>query len=367
MILQAWVLDAVENTFTHELDIDYATSIIWISRFQDIGEFELYVRASKEILDLLNNEDVFLIRDDSEYGMYIESVLLSSSAEDGDYLTIKGRSAELMLLWRVVTLRSYTSASTTAEGIIRDNLNTELIPSSIFTSDNYIPFLSLETAHGWEDYTTRQFTGKTLFNITQDLCESFGYGFKFVWNGAGFTIKLYKGTDRSYSQDTNSYVIFSPEFDNLTSSEYIKDSSNYYNTAIVAGQGEGYDRTIVNVFSEDCIGFKRRTLWIDARNSSKTQSGGELTDTQYRKQLKEQGAASIAEHKRIESFEGEVFTEGSFKYGEDYFLGDKVAVENAYGIRGNAVVVEITEVEDESGYRLIPTLSDWTINTIEED
>ena len=367
MILQAWKLDADTDTFTHELDIDYATSVIWNSKFQGIGNFEIYVRANSEIISFLNNnEDVFFIRDDSEYGMYVENYSITTSAEDGDYVTISGRSAEIMLLWRVVTLKSYTAASTTAEGIIRDILNTSLIPGSIFTSDDFINFLSLEAAHGWEDYTTRQFTGKTVYNIMLDLCESFGYGFKFVWNGSGFTIKLYKGTDRSYDQSVNSYVIFSEEYDNLSSSEYIKNNTDYYNTAIVAGQGEGYERTIVNVFSDNCTGFKRRTMWVDARNSSKNQSGGELTDNQYRKQLKDQGAAALAEHKQLESFSGEVFTEGSFQYGTDYFLGDKVAVQNQYGISGNATVVEITEVEDESGYRLVPTLSDWTINTIEE-
>ena len=367
VILQAWKLDTENNTFSHELDIDYATSIIWIQRYQDVGEFELYVRATAELIDLFKNE-IFLIRSDSTYGMYVETVKLTTSVEDGDYLTVTGRSAELMTLWRVIQLKSYTSASITAEYIIRECLTTALIQSGpIFTSDNFIPFLSLETAHGWTDYVQRQFTGKRLYDIIQDLCITFGYGFRFVWNGAGFEVQLYKGTDRSYGQSENSYVIFSPAFDNLTSTEYIKDSSDYYNTAIIAGQGEGRERFTAYVFTDNNIEFKRRTLWIDARNSSKNQDGGELTDNQYRKQLQEQGRAAISEHKKSESFIGEVFTQGSFQYGVDYFLGDKVAVENEYGITGNATVTEITEVEDESGYRLVPTLSDWTVNEIEED
>lgn len=366
MILQAWKLDPDNNTFTREKDIDTATSIIWVTRYQDIGNFELYIRATPELIDLFKNE-IFLIRPDSEYGMYVETVQLTTSAEEGDYLTITGRSAGVMLLWRVVTLKSYTANTITAESIIRDIIHTELVQEgTIFTSDNYIPFLTLETAHGWEDYVTRQFTGKTVYSIMRDLCEAFDYGFKFVWNGAGFEIQLYKGTDRSYNQEENSYVIFSPDFDNLTSTEYIKDNSNYYNTAIIAGQGEGYNRFIANVFTDDNIQFKRRTLWVDARSSSKTQSGGELSDNQYRKQLQNEGINAIAEHKKIETFSGEVFTEGSFKYGVDYFLGDKVAVSNAYGITGNATVTEITEVEDETGYKLIPTLSDWIVNTVEE-
>ena len=366
MVLQAWQLDTDNNTFTRVKDIDTATSIIWVTRYQDIGNCELYIRATPELIELFKNE-IFLIRPDNEYGMYVETVKLTTSAEEGDYLTVTGRSAGLVTLWRVIKLKSYTSESTTAEYIIRDCITTSLVQTGpIFASDDYIPFLSLETAHGWADYVTRQFTGKTVYSIIQDLCTAFNYGCKFVWNGAGFTIKLYKGTDRSYNQSENSYVIFSPEYDNLTSTEYIKDNSNYYNTAIIAGQGEGYDRFLAYVYTDNNIEFKRRTLWVDARNSSKTQQGGELTDTQYRKQLQEQGRAQIAEHKEIVSFSGEVFSEGSFRYGVDYFLGDKVAVNNEYGITGNATVTEITEVFDETGYKLIPTLADWVVNTIEE-
>lgn len=366
MILQAWKLDTTTNTFTREKDIDTATSIIWVTRFQDIGNFELYIRATPELIELFKNE-IFLIRSDNDYGMYVETVKLTTSAEEGDYLTVTGRSAEVIALWRVIQLKSYTNASTTAEYIIRDCVTSVLVQTgSIFTNDDYIPFMSIETAHGWADYAQRQFTGKTLFSIMQDLCTTYGYGFRFVWNGAGFEVQLYKGTDRSYGQNVNSYVIFSPDYDNLTSTEYIKDNSNYYNCAMIAGQGEGSDRFMAYIFSQDQIQFKRRTLWVDARNSSKTQQGGELTDNQYRKQLQEQGRAVIAEHKKIESFSGEVFTEGSFRYGVDYFLGDKVAVNNEYGITGNATVTEITEVYDETGYKLIPTLADWVVNTIEE-
>lgn len=367
MLLQAWKLDADENTFTHECDIDYATSIIWITRFQDIGEFELYIRATPYLIDLFKN-DIVLTRSDSEYGMYVETVKLETSAEDGDYLTITGHSVEIVMTWRAVTLKSYTSASTTAEYIIRDIMTTSLIQtSSIFTSDDYIEFLSIEESHGWEDYIQRQWTGKSPYEIVRELCMTFGYGFKFVWTGAGYQFRLYKGTDRSYDQSDNSYVIFSPDFDNLTSTEYIRDSSNYRNTAIIGGQGEGISRFLAYVFSDGCVGFKRRTIWVDARGSSKNQDGGELTDNQYRKQLQEQGRTALSDRKQIETFSGEVFTEGSFRYGTDYFLGDRVAVANQYGVTGNAVVTEITEVEDESGYKLVPTLSDWTVNTIEED
>ena len=37
--------------------------------------------------------------------------------------------------------------------------------------------------------------------------------------------------------------------------------------------------------------------------------------------------------------------------------------ENEYGIQAKATIIEVTEVEDESGYKIVPTLSEWvTLN-----
>ena len=44
-----------------------------------------------------------------------------------------------------------------------------------------------------------------------------------------------------------------------------------------------------------------------------------------------------------------------------YDLGDRVSVVNRYGIIGSATVTEITETEDASGYRTIPTLGKWSV------
>lgn len=365
MVINVWKLDVENNTFDMLASLDMASSVIWIERYQDYGQFELYISAEPEWVDMFTDGDIFLTKAGSERGMYVETIKLTEDEESGNYLTITGRSAELMMLWRAMPFSNFQDSEQfgryTAERIIRDVMERWLINDSvIFTNDDAIDFLSIEASHGWEDYTERQFTGKTVYQVVQDLCSSFQYGFKFVWTGSGFEFQLYKGIDRSFDQTENSYVIFSPDFNNLTSSEYLRDSSDYYNSAIVAGQGEGLDRVLVFCYPQDITGFKRRTIWADAR-----QSAGE--GNTYKAQLKAQGDAVISEHRKLESFVGEVFTEGSFKYGTDYKLGDKVAVENNYGIRGSARVVEITEVEDAEGYRLIPTLSEWTILPTEEE
>ena len=359
-----YFLKLENDTFTRIAVVDNATSVIWIKRFNAVGQFEVYIKASTELYNLLDG-DIFVIRDDSNVGMYVETVKLTTDEENGDYLTISGRSAETILSWRVVERAVYSSASTTAESIIRSQLDLQLIYYELINNKNAIRWLTLGENHHWQDLVTRQYTGKILLDVIQELCVTYDYGFEFAWNGSGFTINLYKGTDRSYDQSTNTFVVFSPEFENLGNTEYTKDTSNYANCAIIGGEGEGKDRVFAYAFPEDITGFYRRIIFVDARNSSS--DGGDLTNKQYKTMLQNQGIEALEQRKKTTEFNGEILNYNHYTYGTDYNLGDKVSVINEYGIKGNATITEITEVEDESGYRLIPTLSEWTVIEYEEE
>ena len=117
MILNIWKLS--NNAFEQVAIIDYATSVIWVEPFQDIGKFELYVRATPELVSIFKDNEIFITRNDRKRGMYVETVQLNTDAEGGDYLTISGRSAEVMMLWRVVERKNFSGANQTAEKIIR--------------------------------------------------------------------------------------------------------------------------------------------------------------------------------------------------------------------------------------------------------
>ena len=354
MILYVWKLE--NDTFTKIKVIDNATSVIWVKRFNAVGNFELYIRASTELLELFKG-DIFITRDESNVGMYVEKVQLNTDSENGDYLVITGRSAECILSWRVVMRVVYSSESTTAEYIIRNSIDKTLINDII--PNNNISWLTLGEDHEWQDYITRQYTGKNVLDIVQDLCVTYNYGFEFEWNGSGFTINLYKGTDRSYDQTENTYIVFSPEFENLGNTEYIQDTMNYANAAIIGGEGEGTERKFAIVLPQGITGFNRRMIYIDARQSS----SDDLTESQYTDMLIAQGKEELEQRKITTSFNGEILNYNNYTYCVDYNLGDKVSIINEYGIRGNATITEITEVEDSTGYRLIPTLSEWeTVN-----
>lgn len=65
--------------------VDNYSSAIFTRRYWECGDFELYIKANNKSLETLQPE--YYIQRDT-YLYVIESILLSTSQEDGDYLTV---------------------------------------------------------------------------------------------------------------------------------------------------------------------------------------------------------------------------------------------------------------------------------------
>ena len=87
-----------------------------------------------------------------------------------------------------------------------------------------------------------------------------------------------------------------------------------------------------------------------------------LRDIVYAVYLLNRGYEKLAEFGRVTSFEGTVEPDITFKYKEDYFLGDEVTVENEYGISVTARIVEVVEVNDDNGYSVEPKFEYLEVN-----
>ena len=359
MILYIWKWVNQQGKYIKDTVIDNATSIIWSKECWKAGYFELYLRATPEFMSLFHNNTTMITRSDRKEAMITEKVQLTTDAENGDYLTISGSSAEIMIGYRVFT-KQWNYSNWYAESMIRDMINSQLI-----TPDDLgrkIMLISLGENHGWDVKTSKQVVGKNLLTVISEVCESLQWGFELVFDNddGRFTFELYQGEDHS-GQSMLPVVVFSPEYSNLGNTDYSRDHSTYYNSVYVGGEGEGSDRVIVNERT-DRTGMFMRELWIDSRNTSSTTEGGTLTPTEYNNLLSAEGLEELELHKDTTTYSGEVFNTDMYKYGEDYNLGDKVAIENEYGIKATAIVSAITEFEDETGYRLYPTLTEWSVN-----
>lgn len=320
-------------------------SVIWTTRYYDVGDFEIYVGAIEEKIKLFQIGNYVMRTDDDQVGI-VEDINITYDEEGTEYLTVTGRFAESLLERRIVWQQ--TQLAGTAENGLRNLVNTNIINPSI--SKRKIPIIALGSVKGYTDRLDAQYTGDNILEVNKNVAINTHTGFRFIFTGSSFEYELYKGVDRSYNQTANTFVVFSDEYDNLLSSEYEHKTSTMKNVALVAGEGEGTARKTIIVGDQE--GINRYEIFVDARNLST--NNGEISLTEYNKALQEKGEESLVTI--TQAFTGEVDLTQNYIYKKDFFIGDIVSIENKkWGIFINSRIIEIIESEDESGYKITPT------------
>ncbi len=210
------------------------------------GSFSVYSIITDETKDLLQAENIIAISDDA--AGIIEHIEEESN-ESGPYITIKGRLLtgilDRRILWGVYDLTGTPAA------IMRYLVNDCAInPTRGKDADDIerrkIPGLVL--ADGYVDSgikIRKQNTGGSLLEALEELGETYQVAFGVRINPKTQLMEFWtrNGVDRSIHQTQNEPVFFSTELDDVLSSAYTYDSKDYKNVALVAGEGEGLDRT----------------------------------------------------------------------------------------------------------------------------
>lgn len=326
--------------------VENFSSFVWTDRYYSAGDFELYVPPTIRVLTQYI-PDYYIVRPDSEHVMIIDSVLLEED-DDGYSYKISGESLESILKRRI--LWTDTTLSGNFQDAIKTLLNGSIISPSIAdrkidnfvfvkSEDEAITSLTIEEAEYSKD--------ETIYDIIEKNCQEFEIGFKVTLTSDNkFAFTLYKGVDRSYDQTAVPYVIFSPAFDNLTSSSFLKSYTDYKNVALVTGtstDSEGESTDLSTVVGE-ASGLDRRETHIDA--------GDVQGNTSV---LTKKGNEELAALKKTEAFEGEANVFNMFVYGKDFFIGDMVQLEDAFGNTGKSIVSEMVFSSDGEGEKFYPT------------
>ena len=335
--------------------VENFSSFVWTDRYYSAGDFELYVPPTIRVLTQYI-PDYYVVRPDSEHVMIIDSVLLEED-DDGYSYKISGESLESILKRRI--LWTDTTLSGNFQDAIETLLNGSIISPSIAdrkidnfvfvkSEDEAITSLTIEEAEYSKD--------ETIYDIIEKNCQEFEIGFKVTLTSDNkFAFTLYKGVDRSYDQTAVPYVIFSPAFDNLTSSSFLKSYTDYKNVALVTGTktvetideetGTETSETVdVSATVGEASGLDRRETHID---------GGSIQgDTSV---LTKKGNEELAALKKTEAFEGEANVFNMFVYGKDFFIGDMVQLEDAFGNTGKSIVSEMVFSSDGEGEKFYPT------------
>lgn len=347
--MNIYILDTSRNLLGI---IDTYQSFIWTERYCESGDCELYIPATTENAELMQAGNYIATKPN---GMlcFIEKVEAKTDANNGLWLIVKGKDARQILNRRVNLSRVYTTvyAESTINYLITHNVTD---PSN---SDRRIDGITVNTALGKNDLYVIDMDFFYVFDKIVEICRRFGYGSRMLWNPdtGNMDFELYVGTDRSKSQSDVTPLIFSEQFENLAATDYIEDYSIFKNAGYIAGEGQGTERMVANIYKSNAQGVNRYELYIDGGSISAKTDDGTLTPQQYQTSLQAYGWTELDKHLTALSFSGTIANR-MYTYGVDYELGDIVTITSPMGVSYDARITQVIESDDaQNGHIFIPS------------
>lgn len=379
----------VFNKYFERIDIlRKYTFMQYTDKFNGVGEFKINAILCDENLYLLDEKEVFFVAFDRTTMGRIDKVVKDSDSEFEQTLEITGRMIKYKLQTSVVYKQQIYSGRT-AE-VVKQLVENNMCVGSI-GDKRYINFEFHIQGDRLSEMTminNGQWTGGSVYDAIQPLLQADSMGFEIkpviteryeialnapIANIRKWYFDILLGEDRTRNnQRGNKPVVFSQALSNLTRSTYEKNMKEYYNVAYVAGEGEGNNRTWIEVYQDgvkgteyewDAIGWLRDELYVDARDLQKTTDNKTYTDTEYNEILTQRGNEYLKEHIVFVSYDSTVINENEkYKYGVDFKNGDFVTVvDNELGLTADVQITEVTKSREGSreilditfGYRSI--------------
>lgn len=325
--------------------VDIYTSLRWRRKYFEAGEFELHLQATEYNINLFKRDNI-VVREGSEEAGYVKSVEIVEKKENTE-LVIIGRFLSYLLYRRIVKSRiNFTGKILVG---MRKVLNA-MTPFSI---------LEIQDTNIDSDNITFQVTYKNVYNHIKKLSLASNVGFRIKPDieKKKLLFQNFVGIDRTRKQKENAFYEFSEEYSNIEQADYLFDSSSLCTYALVGGEGEGNARVLVEIDNTAGLhDFDIVETFVDAKSESK----GDLTDSEYREVLKEKGNESI---KSItESINFDVYAKD---YKKKWNLGDIVTVKKeSWNIAENLRITEVEEIIEGNKTTVTPTFRNTTCRNI---
>lgn len=305
----------------------------WSRRYSACGGFELKAIASPENIELLQLDNIISIDGDSEVGI-IEFVEVIT--DEFEIVHVQGRFATSILSRRVIWGTEILNGDVSA-GVYQIINNHVTNPSTLFNSRR-IAFFSYQPTTLYIDFSS-QISYKNVLTAITDMCQALDIGFrtKFDPSSSLLQFELYRGTINP--------TALSDDLEAILSMSYTQSRANTANVAIVGGDGEGSDRTIIT--AGNASGMQRYETFVDARDLQRTDH--DLLGN-YFSALNTRGLEKLAELSAVSSFDVDINTFGSLKYKADFDLGDLVEIRsNRWDVSVQRRITEVNEFYDKTG------------------
>lgn len=336
-------------------------SLIWKRKSNELGTFELHCDLNENTKFLLKEDNIICKSDNLSECAYIKDIYIDRNDNDKIKATgyfVLGYIGQ-RIIWDTVNIND------TVENAIYKLIDNNCINTK---ESRVIPLLKLADTKGYEEEISFQVSYKNLLEKIESICLENNLNIRVLTDlvNKQHIFEVYKSIDRTVDQVENDICIFSKAFGNVLKQSYILESSNFKNTALIGGEGEGSKR-IFTTIGDDISGLDRHELFVDADDIRKESEKGTISDDEYINQLNQRGLEKLSECQKISTFTSEVnVIDSNLVYRKDFDLGDIVTCKNKdWDVVINTKITEIEEVYEDDTLEVrvtfgnkIPTILD---------
>lgn len=317
------------------------TSLIVNKNFDTWDDFQLNVVFSKENMKMFATDNLLVIDNEA---FYITSI---TCAKISDGLTIKGRSIFGRISDRMIMDGNINYYNKKPSDIAEDMINRQLIspsdPNRVITG-----LVKQNSSTVLNGVTVQQGYGQ-LDKFVTNLMTTYDFGVreKIVSRTSRF---ITQGYEFFTGNDVSSTVELSTDFQNLINPEFNDDIRDNKNFAMVAGEGDYPNRTII-ITGNTSGNINRKELYVDARDLQKTTNNVTMSDTDYQAALIARGQEKLQAAIKIYTLNGELdVTSKLYELDSDFGLGSRVTIRSSdFNLSTTSKIIKIAYTFDKDG------------------
>ncbi len=322
--------------------------------YQDVGEFEVYCRATQANLQALQKGRYVTIPN-KRFIWVITAIKYTFNAGGSRMISATGYEAKWLLNKRcILTPKELSGTITTAVySLVNSNLGT------VASDERKITNFTVDTNNLLIDISGTQATRGNLLEYINTLLKLYNCGSQVVFEAGKLVYKIFTGGVKTAS------VRFSQSLDNLLSSEYLTDDVNKSTFALVVSTFEETDENeqkhkvdYLKEVNKNNTGIDRAEIIVESNLSTKYEdaNGVEQETTPnsdlYQSWQVQEGTNKLAENVTIEEINGEIdLLNSNYVFDEDFFIGDMVRVQDEYfNFYIDTKISKYTIKQDANGY-----------------
>lgn len=340
--------------------VDEIASLLWTPTYWNegtVGDLKLLVPMTENNKKLLAKGNIVVLHDGAaDYtdeagnwrrGAQIRYRHITKDANGAEQIEVQGHFLKKWLSKRII-LNKIVMTGTEQEKINR--IVTENHSTGAAARRQFKRFVMLaqedmggsSTEYANEDHID---AGKEIYN--RALAGKLGYDILINENTRQYGFLLYKGRNlTSGNEEGNTPSIFSRDFDNVNEQEYTESDEGKKNVMYVTGAADEDGNIPLVEVDQGGEGIDRDEVYVDMANISRKYTENEVEVTipeeEYLKMLAAAAGTGLEDYQETVSFTAIINITSNLKYGEDFYLGDRVTcIEKNWGIR---IDVRITAV-----------------------